>query len=422
LRFRLSLLMFLQYAVPGAWVPLFSLRLTELAFTQVEIGWAGATYALAALATPFLAGQLADRWFAAERCLACFSVTAGCLLWLLAGLTEPAAVFWTSLAVWLCVVPSITLTISVCFAHLPDPALRYGSVRLWGTIGWAAAGLLLGCWFAEPAWLVGPLARLRPQTPLTETADALRLGGLLAFVVAGYALTLPHTPPRRARKGTRTSWLAPLVALRLLRRRPVAVYCACALGVCIATPFYSLFAPLLLQQRLGVPREWLGPLLTLGQSMEILTLGLLPWLLLRLGVRGTMTLGLSAVLLLMSVLSLGEPVGLVVAALGLNGVCVCCYLVAGQVFINGRARGDVRASSQSLLTFVNGVGLLIGNLLGGWARDQAGGAFGPTFALAAAVSATALVFFLTGFTEGEESAPVAGPEPADSLVPAQRMT
>jgi NHS family xanthosine MFS transporter len=101
LRFRLSLLMFLQYAVPGAWVPLFSLRLTELAFTQVEIGWAGATYALAALATPFLAGQLADRWFAAERCLACFSLTAGCLLWLLAGLTEPAAVSATALVFFL---------------------------------------------------------------------------------------------------------------------------------------------------------------------------------------------------------------------------------------------------------------------------------------------------------------------------------
>jgi predicted MFS family arabinose efflux permease len=414
--------MFLQYAVPGAWVPLFSLRLTELAFTQVEIGWAGATYALASLATPFLAGQLADRWLAAERCLAGFSLTAGGLLWLLADLTNPAAVFWVSLAVWLCVVPSITLTISACFAHLPDPAQSYGSVRLWGTIGWASAGLLLGCWFAEPAWLVGPLAYMRPHAPLTETADALRLGGLLAFVLAGYALTLPHTPPGRARRGGRGAWLAPLAALRQLRRRPVAVYCACALGVCIATPFHSLFTPLLLQERLGVPREWLGPLLTLGQSMEIITLGLLPWLLMRLGVRGTMTLGLSAALVLMGVLSLGEPAGLVVAALGLNGVCVCCYLVAGQVFVNGRARGDVRASSQSLLTFVNGVGLLIGNVLGGWARAQAGGAFGPTFAVAAAVAATALVFFLTGFTERDESARAPCPAAADSLVPAQRMT
>jgi predicted MFS family arabinose efflux permease len=413
--------MFLQYAVSGAWVPLFSLRLSELAFTQVEIGWTGATYALASLATPFLAGQLADRCFSAERLLACFSAVSGCLLWLLASLTDPGAVFWTSLAVWLAGVPSITLTISVCFAHLPDAARRYGSVRLWGTVGWVTPNLLLGCWFAEPECLCGLLGWLRPLGPLTETADALRLAGLFSFVLAAYALTLPHTPPGRAPKGARASWLAPLAALRLLRRPPVAVYCACALGVCIAMPFNSLFTPLLLQH-LGVPRAWLSPTLTLSQSMEILTLGLLPWLLLRLGVRGTMLLGLSAALVLMTVLSLGRPTGLVVAVLGLNGVCVCCYLIAGQVFINGRARGDVRASSQSLLTFVNGVGLLIGNLLGGWARAQAGGAFAPTFAVAAAVAATALGLFILRFREQEVPAPAPFPDPPGSLVSAQRVT
>jgi MFS family permease len=403
--------MFLQYAVPGAWVPVFSLRLAELSFTSVDIGWAGATYALASLATPFLAGQVADRWFPAERCLACFATAGGCLLWLLAELADPVAVFWTCLAVWLVVVPAITLTISVCFTHLADPARRYGSVRLWGTVGWVVPGLLLGCWFAEPEWLGGPLGCLRPHGPRTELADALRLGGLLAFLLAAYALTLPHTPPAAARAGARTALLAPLAALRLLRRRPLAVYCACALGVCFAVSFNSLFTPLLLRH-LGLPREWLSPTLTLSQSVEIVTLGLLPWLLLRLGVRGTMALGLFAAALLMGVLSLGEPAGLVVAALGLNGLVICCFLVAGQVFVNARAAADVRASTQSLLTFVNGVGLLLGNLAGGWISHQAGGAFAPTFGAAAAVSATALLFFVLGFREAAESEPPAEPVPA----------
>src|SRR4051794_12544560 len=163
--------MFLQYAVPGAWVPLFSLRLAELSFSQVRIGWAGATYALAALATPFLAGQVADRWFPAERCLACFAAAGGVLLWLLAGLTDPAAIFWACLAVWLVLVPAVTLSISVCFAHLADPARSYGSVRMWGTVGWVVPGLLLGCWFAEPACLGGLLEWLRPGGPRTELAD-----------------------------------------------------------------------------------------------------------------------------------------------------------------------------------------------------------------------------------------------------------
>src|SRR5262245_33247025 len=111
LRTRLSFLMFLQYAVPGAWVPVFSLRLTELSLTPVQIGWAGATCPLPALAPPFLAGRVADRWFPAERCLACFATAGGVLLWLLAGLTDPAAIFWTCLAVWLVLVPAVTLSI-----------------------------------------------------------------------------------------------------------------------------------------------------------------------------------------------------------------------------------------------------------------------------------------------------------------------
>jgi predicted MFS family arabinose efflux permease len=414
--------MFVLYAVPGAWVPIFSLHLKDLAFSPVQLGWAGATYALAALATPFLAGQMADRWFPAERCLAAFALTGGCLLWLLAVLADPVAVFCVSLAAWLVLVPATTLTASICFAHLADPARRYGSVRMWGTVGWVTAGLLVGWWRGDPAWLAGPMTWLRPDGPQSEWADALRLGGLFAFALAGYARTLPHTPPVRRRRGRRTSWLAPLAALRLLRRRNVAVYGACALGVCASIPFNSLFTPLLLQQH-GVPPGWVPQTLTLAQSMEIVTLASLPWILRRLGVRGTMVLGLTAAVLLMCVLSWGEPVWLVAASLGLNGVCICCYIVAGQVFVNGQARGDVRTSSQSLLTFVNGLGQLLGNLLGEWVHERAGGAFALTFAAAAAVSAVALVFFVIAFGEAEEGpAPAAHPEPAEPLVQAPKMT
>src|SRR5437867_3060177 len=101
--------MFLQYAVPGAWVPVFTLRLTELSFTHVEIGWACAGSALASLVAPLVAGQVADRWFPAQRCAACCALLGGCLLWLLAELTTPAAVFWTCLAFWLVMVPASTL-------------------------------------------------------------------------------------------------------------------------------------------------------------------------------------------------------------------------------------------------------------------------------------------------------------------------
>jgi MFS family permease len=385
LRWRLSVLMFLLYGVPGAWCPLFSLRLEELGFTPLETGWAFTTQALASLVAPLAAGQVADRWWPAERCLSFCALAAGALLWLLAELTSPAAVFATALAFWLAMVPVLTLGVSLSFSHLPSPERDFGGVRVWGTVGWVVPGWLLGYWFTEPAWL--GMARSG-----RDLADAFRLGGVLALALGLYAWMLPHTPPRRRAE----SWLAPLAALRLLRERSFAVYCAAALGLYLTLPFLQQVVPLLLEH-LGIPRPWWGPALTISQSMEIFALVLLPWLLLRVGVRGTMLLGLLAWGTGMTVMAVGQPTWLVVASLGCNGLCICCFLVAGQVFVNSRARGDIRASAQGLLAFTNGLGLFLGSLLVGWVRELTGGAFPPTLAVGAVLAAALVVLFFAGF-------------------------
>src|SRR5262249_53783206 len=157
--------------------------------------------------------------------------------------------------------------------------------------------------------------------------------------------------------------------------------------------FYQQVLPLLLSH-LGLPTKWLFPLLTLGQVLEFVSLFLLPMLLLRLGVRGTMLLGLAAWGLAMAVWTVGRPAGLVAAALCCNGLCVCCFLVAGQVFVNSRARGDIRASAQGLLAFLNGTGMLLGNLLVGWVRVRTRGSFPQTLGVGTALAiALLLVFF-----------------------------
>jgi nucleoside transporter len=401
LRWRLSLLMFLQYAAPGACWPLFSRHLQQLQFGEMEIGSACATSALGAILAPLVAGQIADRWFPAQRCVACCAFLAAILLCLLAELTRPAAVFWTSLAFWMVTVPTLTLGTALSFTHLASPERDFGRVRLWGTIGWVVPGWLLGYWFSDPEWLAFLNEWFRPDSPQSEMSDLFRLAAVLEFLLAAYACTLPHTPPRRHAG----SWLAPLGALHLLRRPSFAIYCATSLGLCVTIPFGSQVTPLLLAH-LGISPAWLPPTLTISQSMEVATLALLPVLLLRLGLRGTMFLGLAAWTLTQAILTLGQPVWLVVAALGGTGVCVCCFQVAGQLFVNSRARGDIRASAQGLLTFVNGLGLLAGNLLAGWVRKQAGGEFPPTFAVGAAITCILAMFFLLAFNDEERSGAV----------------
>jgi hypothetical protein len=399
LRSRLSLLMFLQYAAAGSVIPMYSLRLQELAFSPRDMAWACATQAMAGLITP-LAGQIADRWLPAERCLAVCAFLAGILLWVLAGLTTPAAVFGFSLAMYLLLVPCITLSASICFNHLTHPEREFGPIRLWGTVGWIAPGLLLSVWFDARAWLSPASTPITVEASANNWSDIFRLGAILAWALALYAVTLPHTPPHR-RLG---DWLAPLAALKLVRGRSFAAYLFCTFGLCLTIPFAQQVMPLLLAH-LGIPPPWLARVLPIAQIMEIIALALLPMILLRLGVRGSMLLGLSAWTVYMIALAHGQPATLVVASLTLNGICICCFFIAGQMFVNRRAHGDIRVSAQALLTFTNSLGMLAGNLLVGWVRTRADEAFPPTFTVAAVIAVALLVIFTFGFAEhGGEAA------------------
>jgi hypothetical protein len=392
LRFRLCLLMFLQYAASGAMLPQYSLYLQQLGFSAMEVAACCSTQAVATVFAALVAGHAADRWVSAERLLAVCAFLAGLDLWLLAGLSTPAAVFAATLVYWLLTGPIWLLGTAVCFAHLARPERQFGPVRLWGTVGWMTAAWLLSYWFDDPAWLCRCVSWLRPHLPRHEMADLFRLGALLAGVLGVYALTLPHTPPRPAadRKP------APLAALNLLRGRSFFVYTACVFGVCITLPFATQGTPLLLA-RLGIDGAWMPRTLSLAQVTEVVTLALLPVLLLRLGVRGTMLMGLAAWTAALGAQAVGRPLELVVGSLGGNGLCISGVLVAGQVFLNGRAHDGLRASVQSLFTFVNGLGLLAGNLLVGWLRRAAGGELPLTFTVGAVLMVCLLALFVVGF-------------------------
>jgi MFS family permease len=397
-RLRLSVLMFLLYSAPGAMVPLFTMRLKELGFSPTEMGWCCATQALGALLAPLLAGQIADRWFPAERCLSVCAVISAVLLFLLSSLTSPVAVFAASLAFWLVMAPAMTLTTSVGFAHLSQPGRDFGKVRMWGTLGWVAPNWLLGFWFANSEWTRQILQWLRPDQPQGLLSDAFLLGGFLALIFAVYCLTMPVKAPQR---NGRVGLLAPWQAMKTLWGRPFVIYALCTLGVCAVLPFSTQVTPLLFSD-LGVSPSWLPRVLTIAQASEVATLALLPRILSRFGVGGTMRLGLAATALTMAGLMIGRPLGVAIAGLSLYGLCIGCYLVAGQMYLNHRASDDVRASAQALNSVLCGIGLLIGNLLVGVVRELVHEQFAPTFAVAAGGAVVLGVIFLIGFPSGHD--------------------
>lgn len=393
MRLRLSILMFLQYAPPGALLPLYTIWLTdELHFTPMQTAWCCATQALATVFAALIAGQVADRWMPAEKCLIACAFLAGIDLWLLAGLEAPVPVFLATLVFWLLCGSFLLLGVTISFTHLARPENEYGQVRLWGTVGWMVAGWGLGYWLSQPEWLREWTVAWWPASPRSKLADSFRLAAIWAFVLGAYGLTLPHTPPAR----DATHRAAPLAAMRLLRHMPFAVYFFCAVGVCATLPFSAQMTPLLLDD-LGVARAWLSPTLTLGQISELLSLAILPMLMANFGAKRTMLLGMATWLAALCILAVGRPVGLVIASLAFNGILIAGFLVAGQVFVNGLATGDVRASAIGLLTFAHGVGMLIGNVLVGLLRKWTGDDLPRTFAFGAGLMGCLLFAFLIGF-------------------------
>lgn len=388
---RLSVLMFLQYSVPGVVLPLYSMRLDALGFSPWQIALCSATHGVASILAPLM-GQLADRWLAAQKCLAVCGVLAALdLAWLLV-----ARDFWSMLLAtqlfWLLAVPMMMLGTAITFTHLEHPEAQFGFARLWGTIGWMATPWIL---FGVEAATGGKGA----------AGDTLIMAGMaMSLVLTAYTFTLPDTPPRH----TSVSWLAPAEAVRCLAGVSFFTFAACMAGFCLIQPFAIQGTPLLLNDLLEDEwgargaRVWLPPLLTIAQVSEITCLALLPAFLNRLGQRGSMLLGLATWCLILGMLSMGGKVWLLLLSLGLNGPVITGFLVVGQVYLNSRAHGDLKASAQSLMFSIQGTGLVCGHLLFGALRAETppGGLDGElpgVFAIGAGLAFALLAILWAGF-------------------------
>ena len=358
LRITLSVMMFLQHAIIGAWAPLLGLRLEDLAFTGGQITWVYSSMAIATLIAPWLGGQLADRSVPAQFLLCGAHLIGGVLLWQLADVTSFATAMTLMICFSLLYAPTLSLSTTVVLRGLCDPPHEFGGVRMWGTSSWVVVGGAMGIWLTRPAWL--------PLAAGAEIADGLRLGAILSLALAGYSLLLPHTPPRMS--GTARRW-AVLEALRLLREPSLAVMIgvsfALALGMAFIYPTGALFL-----RAVGAPDAWVAPLLSLGQVSEFLVFfGLAP-LLRRLGFKRAFALGIAAWGLRFAIWTAGGPWWLIVASLLLHGLCYAFVFGIGQLYVDRVAPPDIRASMQALhLTITMGVGVLLSNVLAGTAMD-----------------------------------------------------
>jgi nucleoside transporter len=360
-RARLSAMMFLQFFVWGAWFVTLSTYLGRgLGFAGTDIGDAYSTMPWGAIAAPFLVGMIADRFFAAQRVLGVLHLAGAALLWQAARVTEPRALFWVLLGYALCYNPTLALVNAVAFNQMQRPEREFPAVRVFGTLGWIAAGVLVGSLGVE------------------ATAAPLRIAAACSVLLGLFSFALPHTPPRAAGRQVRVRDVLGLDALALLRDRSFAVFVAGSLATCIPLSFYYGFANLFLNEA-GVTNA--AGKMTLGQVSEVAFMLAMPVCFARLGVKKMLVLGMLAWAARYLLFALGNPGGLVwmfYAGILLHGVCYDFFFVTGQIYVDAAAPKRIQASAQGFITLVTyGVGMLIGAQVAGRvveARQLAGAA------------------------------------------------
>ena len=378
---RLFLMMLLQIFIWGAWLPLIFGYLPTLGFTPIEQSWILNAFPVAAIIGLFFSNQFADRNFAAEKFLS-FSHLVGGLSML--GLTMTSS-FWPFLILmWIhCLfyVPTVSITNSIAFAHMRDPASEFGPIRMGGTIGWILAAwpfaFILVDWAAVQAAqpdgiieLIGTALgsgltgdELRAATPWT-----FRVAAIASFVLAAYALTLPHTPAQKADSESMDK-LAWLEAAKLLKHPFILVLWIVALADSfVHNAFFNWAAVFFSSDLVGIPGNWIMPVMSIGQVAEILTMLVLGMVLKKLGWRITMMVGILGYVLRFAVYAwFPETTWLIVFINVIHGICYAFFFATVYIFVDAFFPEDVRSSAQGLFNvMILGVGALIANSICPW--------------------------------------------------------
>ena len=367
IRTKLSLMMFLQFFIWGAWYVTAPNYLGTIAFKAEDFGWTYSVGPIAGMITPFFVGMVADRFFPAQRVLGVMHILGAALMFwattlMKAAPPSPSAINLAFFGYMLTYFPTLALTNTLAMRNMSNPEKEFPLIRVFGTIGWIVAGLAL----TQIGW--------------DKTINMFYLTAGAALVLGLFSFTLPHTPPTETGPVSVRQILG-LDALVMLKNRSYLAFLISSVLICIPLAFYYQITSRIVEMS-GMP---IGRTMSYGQMSEIFFMIVMPLFFARLGVKWMLAVGMMAWVTRYALFSFGAPnqiSWMILVGIVLHGICYDFFFVTGQIYTDQAAPKQIRAQAQGLLVlFTLGLGMFIGAQVAGQVEAQHTPAASKAFAV-----------------------------------------
>lgn len=362
LRFQLSLMMFMQFFVWGAWYGQMSKYMTDqLGASGDQVGSAYAAFSIAMIIAPFFVGMLADRYFQAQKVLGVLNILGAAILYVLTTITNADTFYWVMLLYCLTFAPTIALTASISMRNMSNPEKEFPAIRVFGTIAWIAVVNLVG--------FMG----------VGDKVTIFQISMVSAVVLGMLSFFLPATPPT-ATGPTSFSQIIGKDAFVLFKDRSFLIFFFSSVLICIPLSFYYTWANPSLTDGFKAAFKDADPasfrienMMSLGQVSEVLFMLLLPLAYARLGVKNILIIGLLAWIIRFGFFGYGQPdtsLWMLYTAILLHGVCYDFFFVSGMIYTDAKAGEKIKSQAQGLISLATyGLGMFIGSIVAGKVKD-----------------------------------------------------
>jgi len=355
---RLSVMMFLQFFIWGAWYVTIGNYMTSMGMADLT-HWPYTVNPLAAIISPFFLGLVADRYFATEKVLGVLHILGGLVMFIAPMTSASPVLFISLLALYnLCYMPTLGLTNSLAFHHIEDQEKEFPKIRVFGTIGWIVAGLFISFVLV----LLVPEGDLLPD----ETAMPLYVAAVASIVLGLYSFSLPHTPPTAKGAPVSARSILGVDAFNQLKSRPFLVFLASSFLISIPLAAYYNFSPIFVN---AAGASNVAATLSLGQMSEVVFMLLMPLFFVRLGVKWMLVVGMGAWVLRYVLFALAAPAGvfwMIAGGILLHGICYDFFFVTGQIYVDKKSTDQNRGQAQGMLVLLTyGLGMFIGAQIAG---------------------------------------------------------